>query len=114
MLYSKQDVKLREAVALYKDEEIRGGIRWEQVASHMGGTRSFRHCYVRWRETLKVFDSAFIKEGAWTDDEVIRYPHATIVLVKYCLYSVSILYIYPLHNNSQNYNIKLNTGHNVA
>ena len=70
MVLSKQDIKLREAVALYKGQGVRRGVDWGKVSSHMGGTRSSKQCYKRWRDTLKVVDSGLIKEGAWTEDEV--------------------------------------------
>jgi hypothetical protein len=74
----KQDIKLREAVALYKGQGLKRGVDWGKVSSHMGGTRSSKQCYVRWHEKLKLSDSGLMKEGAWAEDEV-RVIHATII-----------------------------------
>ncbi len=78
MLLSKQDLKLREAVALYSGQGIRRGADWKKVSSHMEGTRSPKHCKRRFHNILKLTDSGLIKEGAWTEDGVI---HASIILV---------------------------------
>ncbi len=61
---SKQDIKLREAVALYK------GQNWGKVSSYMGGTRSSNQCGQRWHTYLKLADFGLMKKGAWTNDEV--------------------------------------------
>ncbi len=53
LLFSKQDVKLREAVALYKGQGKGRGVNWEKVCSHMGGTRSSNQCNSRWHFRLK-------------------------------------------------------------
>ncbi len=65
----KQDIKLREAVALYKGQGVRRGVNWGKVSSCMGGTRSSNQCYKRWH-TLKLADFGLMKKGAWTNDEV--------------------------------------------
>ena len=100
---------MREAVALYRGQGISGGVDWGKVSYHMGGTRSYKQCASRWRENLKLFDSGLMKEGPWTEDEVIL-THWTIFYVMYCLcivcmnpllYTASILdiYIYSLNHN---------------
>ena len=70
ILISNQDIKLREAVALYKGQGVGKGVNWRKVSSHMGGTRSSNQCGKRWRDILKLMDSGFMKEGVWTEDEV--------------------------------------------
>jgi hypothetical protein len=104
MVLSKQDIILREAVALYKGQRISGGVNWGKVSYHMGGTRSSKQCSKRWHEILKLSDSGLVKKLAWTKDEV-SVIHATIIYVLYWLcnnsialcnvhiaYTVSILY----------------------
>ncbi len=66
---------MREAVAMYKGQGISGGVNWVKVSSHMGGTRSLTQCNKRWHDTLKLMDSGLIKQGAWTEDEVISLAH---------------------------------------
>ncbi len=74
-------------MALYKGQRqgVRGVVDWGQVSSYMGGTRSSKHCKMRWYDKLKFADIGLAKEGAWTEDEVISLTHATIVHVMYCL-----------------------------
>ena len=69
-LMIKQDVKLREAVALFKGQGVRQGVDWVKVSSHMGGTRSSNQCGQRWHDTLKLVDCEWIKKGDWAKDEV--------------------------------------------
>ena len=69
---------MREAVALYKGQGVRRSVDWGKVSSHMGGTRSYKQCGQRWRENLKLLDSGLMKEGPWTEDEVISLTHWTI------------------------------------
>ena len=87
MLLSKQDVKLREAVALYKGQGVRRSVNWGKVSSHMGGTRSTHQCQTRWHDKLKLTDTGLVKEGAWTEDEV-SVIHATTMHVMYWLGNV--------------------------
>ena len=70
ILISNQDIKLREAVALYKGQGVRQGVDWVKVSSHMGGIRSSNQCGKRWHDKLKLSDSGLVKEGAWIEDEV--------------------------------------------
>jgi hypothetical protein len=65
-------------VALYRGQGKRGGVDWEKVSYHMGGTRSSKQCASRWRVNLKLVDSGLMKEGPWTEDEVITLTQATI------------------------------------
>ncbi len=51
---SKQDVKLREAVALYKGQGLRKRVDWVKVSSYMEGTRSSQQCKKRWHNALKL------------------------------------------------------------
>ncbi len=54
IISSTQDIKLREAVALYKGQGVRRGVDWGKVSSHMGGTRSYMQCNRRWHDALKL------------------------------------------------------------
>ncbi len=88
---SKQDIKLREAVALYKGQGVRRSVDWVKVSSHMGGTRSSQQCQKRWRYTLKESYSGLIKEGAWAEDEVrLTNPTMGIIHFFYCLCNILI------------------------
>ena len=81
---------MREAVALYRGQGQGGGVNWVKVSSYMGGTRSSKQCRNRWHNTLKLADSELIKEGVWTEDEVISLTHETVVHVIYCLCLCSV------------------------
>ena len=76
-------------MALYRGQGQGGGVSWKRVSSHMGGTRSYQQCRMRWQFTLIFADSGLMKEGAWTEDEV-SLIHATIMYGLDCFCNVCI------------------------
>ncbi len=83
---------MREAVALHKSQRVRRGVDWGKVSSHMGGTRSYKQCKMRWHDKLKLSDSDLIKEGAWAEDEV-SVIHATLLFANIrCIIAKIIIY----------------------
>eukprot|EP00604_Paraphysomonas_vestita_P000935 CAMPEP_0174819538 /NCGR_PEP_ID=MMETSP1107-20130205/2830_1 /TAXON_ID=36770 /ORGANISM="Paraphysomonas vestita, Strain GFlagA" /LENGTH=1018 /DNA_ID=CAMNT_0016033223 /DNA_START=65 /DNA_END=3121 /DNA_ORIENTATION=+ len=67
----QEDFLVVQAVSLYAGEGLGGGVDWEAVSTHLGGTKSSKQCNRRWNRVLKIKEGVEgrIRTDPWDPEE---------------------------------------------
>lgn len=64
----EEDALLEQGVGMYSGMMQKGGVAWNRVAEHLGGTRLPKHCQHRWYNIVKPRLDG-VRVGEWDSDE---------------------------------------------
>lgn len=77
---SEEDKKLIEAVKLYQNQGLRGGVSWGRVSEFLNRERSCQQCAHRWNRVLRHRTTpGSLNTSEWTEDEDKRLREAVSI-----------------------------------
>lgn len=67
----QEDFLVVQAVSMYAGEGLGGGVDWEAVSAHLGGTKSSKQCNRRWNRVMKIKEGVEgrIRTDPWDPEE---------------------------------------------
>jgi hypothetical protein len=67
----QEDFLIVQAVSMYAGEGLGGGVDWDAVSAHLGGTKSSKQCNRRWNRVLKIKEGieGRIRTDPWDPEE---------------------------------------------
>jgi hypothetical protein len=67
----QEDFLVVQAVSMYAGEGLGGGVDWDAVSAHLGGTKSSKQCNRRWNRVLKIKEGieGRIRTDPWDPEE---------------------------------------------
>jgi hypothetical protein len=68
---AQEDFLVVQAVSMYAGEGLGGGVDWDAVSVHLGGTKSSKQCNRRWNRVLKIKEGVEgrIRTDPWDPEE---------------------------------------------
>jgi hypothetical protein len=77
----EEDIRLTEAINLYQNQGLRGGVCWGKVSEYLNHERSCQQCAHRWNRVLKhrLGSNSGLNTSEWSEEEDERLRDAVII-----------------------------------